>query len=94
MKHPRISSTLRVLQAKQNDSRDNPFGSSLIFCDNFWSVLSSNSTLLREIAARDFGPKGALQMLRLFACLMKSEDGYTTVECGILGCLAVIFVEK
>jgi Flp pilus assembly pilin Flp len=33
-------------------------------------------------------------MLRLFACLMKSEDGYTAVECGILGCLAVIFVEK
>ena len=34
------------------------------------------------------------EMLQLFVCLMKNEDGYTAVECGILGCLTVIFAEK
>jgi Flp pilus assembly pilin Flp len=33
-------------------------------------------------------------MLRLFVSLLKDEDGYTPVECGILGCLTVIFAEK
>lgn len=33
-------------------------------------------------------------MLRLFVCLVRNEDGFTAVECGILGCLTVIFAEK
>ena len=33
-------------------------------------------------------------MLRVFVHLLKNEDGYTAVECGILGCLAAIFAEK
>ena len=33
-------------------------------------------------------------MLRLFVSLLKNEDGYTRVECGILACLTVIFAEK
>lgn len=33
-------------------------------------------------------------MLRLFVRLMKNEEGYTVVECGILACLTVIFTEK
>jgi Flp pilus assembly pilin Flp len=33
-------------------------------------------------------------MLRVVVQLLKNENGYTAVECGILGCLAVIFVEK
>ena len=33
-------------------------------------------------------------MLRVFVQLLKNQDGYTAVECGILGCLTVIFAEK
>lgn len=33
-------------------------------------------------------------MLRLFVCVMRNEDGFTAAECGILGCLTVIFAEK
>jgi NADH:ubiquinone oxidoreductase subunit 4 (subunit M) len=33
-------------------------------------------------------------MLRLFLRLLRNEDGYTAVECGILSCLVVIFAEK
>jgi hypothetical protein len=37
---------------------------------------------------------GEHAMRRLFLRLLKNEDGFTAVECGILGCLAVIFAEK
>jgi len=33
-------------------------------------------------------------MLRLFLQLLRNEDGYTSVECGILTCLTIIFAEK
>jgi Flp pilus assembly pilin Flp len=33
-------------------------------------------------------------MLRVFVQLLKNEDGFTPVECGILACLTVIFAEK
>jgi Flp pilus assembly pilin Flp len=33
-------------------------------------------------------------MLRLFLRLLKNEDGFTAVECGILGRLIIIFAEK
>ena len=33
-------------------------------------------------------------MLRLLIDLLKDEEGYTTVECGILACLTIIFAEK
>ena len=33
-------------------------------------------------------------MRRLFLQLLKNEDGFTAPECGILGCLTVIFAEK
>ena len=40
------------------------------------------------------GGKVSYGMLRLFVCLLRNEDGFTAVECGILGCLTVIFAEK
>jgi len=33
-------------------------------------------------------------MFGVFVQLLKNEDGYTAVEWGILGCLAVIFAER
>ena len=33
-------------------------------------------------------------MLRVFVRLLKNEEGYSSVECGILACLTIIFAEK
>jgi Flp pilus assembly pilin Flp len=33
-------------------------------------------------------------MLRLLVRLLRNEDGYTAVECGILACLTAILAEK
>jgi len=33
-------------------------------------------------------------MLRLFVQLLKDAEGYTSVECGILACLTIIFAER
>lgn len=49
----------------------------------------------RNLLAHDFGyDASGYAMLRLFERLLaENEDGFTAAECGILGCLVVIFAE-